>query len=258
MPEGVTRPLVRGRSRSSRRRRVWIIPHLRISITSRALADTAARARAVRQLRRTGSPRRPPPLARRMGSSWGAAGSARPAAEEPLSKLAQDALQVSHRDALVDEEALDLVKHRRVRRVVVAPVRRPRRDERHRRGVAGHRANLDVSSCAWAAAQSARRLAPHPEAVLHVRGRVIRREAELREVVFLDLDLRAVVHGEPEADEQRRRSRPGRSRWGARARAAPVRAPAASGRTAPPSGPRPACCARSARGTRRTRLPLPA
>ena len=54
--------------------------------------------------------------------------------------------------------------------------------------------------CVRRARQRARLLAGdvHPEAVLHVRRRVIRREAELREVVLLELDLRPVVHGEAE------------------------------------------------------------
>ena len=49
-----------------------------------------------------------------------------PGAEEALGELGEHALQVGHRDVLVDEEALDLVEHRRVRRVVVAAVRRAR------------------------------------------------------------------------------------------------------------------------------------
>ena len=41
----------------------------------------------------------------------------------------------------------------------------------------------------------------HPEGVLHVGRRVVRREAELGEVVLLELDLGSVVHGEAEAHE---------------------------------------------------------
>ena len=40
-----------------------------------------------------------------------------------------------------------------------------------------------------------------PEGVLHVGRRVVRREAELAEVVLLELDLGPVVHGEAEAHE---------------------------------------------------------
>src|SRR5690606_37474375 len=45
--------------------------------------------------------------------------------------------------------------------------------------------------------------ARRPEAVLHVRRRVIRREAEQREVVLLVLDLRSVEDREAELTEDR-------------------------------------------------------
>ena len=54
-----------------------------------------------------------------------------------------------------------------------------------------HLADLDVARVR--AEQDAR---ADPEAVLHVRRRVIGREAELREVVLLELDLGAVGDGE--------------------------------------------------------------
>ena len=46
-----------------------------------------------------------------------------------------------------------------------------------------------------------RSAAGRPEAVLHVGRRMVRREAELAEVVLLELDLGSVVHGEAEAHE---------------------------------------------------------
>jgi hypothetical protein len=105
---------------------------------------------------------------------------------------------VGHRHVLVDEEALDLVKHRRVGRVVVAAVDGAGRDERHRAaGARRHRADLHV---ARVRAQE-RAAGGRPEAVLHVGRGVVRREAELGEVVLLELDLRPVVDGEAEAHE---------------------------------------------------------
>src|SRR5690606_28700090 len=52
---------------------------------------------------------------------------------DALGELGEDALEMREGDVAVDEERLDLVEHRRVRRVVVAAVHGPRRDERHRR-----------------------------------------------------------------------------------------------------------------------------
>ncbi len=115
---------------------------------------------------------------------------------EPLRELRQDALEVRHGDVLVDEEGLDLVKHRRVRHVVVAAIHAARRDEGHGRLVRGHGANLHV-----AGVRSQKVPGGGPEAVLHVRGRVIGRKAELREVVLLQLHVRTVMHGEAEAAE---------------------------------------------------------
>ncbi len=45
-------------------------------------------------------------------------------------------------NALVDHQPLDLVKHRRVRRVAVGTIDAPRRDDPERRAVLNHRANL--------------------------------------------------------------------------------------------------------------------
>ena len=94
---------------------------------------------------------------------------------------------------LVDQEALDLVEHRRVRDVVVAPVDGAAADDRHRRPVRAHLAHLDVAGVRAQAAPARPRRAfhLHPEAVLHVGRRVIGRERELGEVVALELDLGA-------------------------------------------------------------------
>lgn len=112
---------------------------------------------------------------------------------------------MGHRHVLVDQEALDLVKHRRMGRIVVAAIDRAGRDERHGRRMGRHRANLNVARVrpqqrsTGGPVLDARNV--HPEAVLHVGGGVVRRESELREVVLLELDLRSIVDGEPETHQ---------------------------------------------------------
>src|SRR4051812_41541560 len=50
---------------------------------------------------------------------------------EALGELREHALEMRERDVAVDEERLDLVEHRRVRRVVVAAIDGARSDEGH-------------------------------------------------------------------------------------------------------------------------------
>ncbi len=108
-------------------------------------------------------------------------------------KLAQHALQFGEADPLVDQKPSISVEHRRVRHVVVATKHAAAADDRHRRGVVAHLAYLHVAgvcaqehACVGLAAVDL-----HPEAVLHVRGRVVRRKRELGEVVALEFDLGA-------------------------------------------------------------------
>ena len=51
--------------------------------------------------------------------------------------------RVSEADALIDDQPLDLVEHRRVRRVVVFAIHLARRDDAHRRLLRQHGADLD-------------------------------------------------------------------------------------------------------------------
>jgi hypothetical protein len=82
--------------------------------------------------------------------------------------------------------------------VVVAAIDGPRADDRERRLMGAHLADLHVAGVR--AQEHAR---PGPEAVLHVGCRVIGREGELREVVLLELDLGAADHQETEVPEDR-------------------------------------------------------
>ena len=65
-------------------------------------------------------------------------------AEELAREVLQRALQVAEREAAVDGEALDLLEHRRVRRVQrIAAVDAARADHVHGRRLRLHRAHLD-------------------------------------------------------------------------------------------------------------------
>lgn len=82
--------------------------------------------------------------------------------------------------------------------VVVAAIDSPRADDRERRLMRAHLADLHVAGVR--AQEHAR---PGPEAVLHVGRRVIGREGELREVVLLELDLGPADDQEAEVPEDR-------------------------------------------------------
>ena len=77
-------------------------------------------------------------------------------AEERLGHRGQRALEVGERDAAADDQAFDLVEHRRVRQVeVVAAIDRADRDQPHRRIVLLHVPDLHRARCACAAASAA-------------------------------------------------------------------------------------------------------
>ena len=65
------------------------------------------------------------------------------ALEEVAQELGEHALQVGERHVVVDPQPLDLVEHRRVRRVAVDAVHAARRDDLDRRRVRFHVADLD-------------------------------------------------------------------------------------------------------------------
>ena len=77
----------------------------------------------------------------------------RAGAEQRFGHRAQRALEIRERDALADDQAFDLVEHRRVREIeIVAAVDRADRDQPHRRSVAAPCAGSASRWCACAAA----------------------------------------------------------------------------------------------------------
>ena len=74
------------------------------------------------------------------------------ALEERLHEAVQRRLQVGEADVLIDLQALDLMKHRRVRHVGVAAVDAPGRDQRQRRPCCAAARGSAPARCACAAA----------------------------------------------------------------------------------------------------------
>ena len=96
----------------------------------------------------------------------------------------QHGLHVREGDALVDHEAFDLVKHRRVRDVVIVAIHAPRRDHRERRLAREHRADLHRRGV------RAQQLAVGKiERVVHRPRRMIGGDVERFEVVEVVFDL---------------------------------------------------------------------
>src|SRR5260221_2809458 len=124
----------------------------------------------------------------------------KPTTVEPLGESSQHTLQLRKADALIDEESIDLMEHRRVRAVVVAtPVDRASAHDGHRGPSRGHLAHLDRGRVGPKKRPCG--VAPFhgdPEAVLHVHRGVIGRETELRAVVRLELHLRTPCPHEAE------------------------------------------------------------
>src|SRR3954454_12415784 len=117
-------------------------------------------------------------------------------AEDRLRERLQRAREVGQRDVLVDREALDLVELRRVRAVVVAPVRASGDDDVQRRRVQLHDARLHRRGV-----RAQDDVVGHVEGVGLLAGRVLRRVVERVEVVVDQLGLRPLHDAEAEAHE---------------------------------------------------------
>ena len=132
------------------------------------------------------------------------------AAEELPREVRDGALEVGQGDALVHDQALDLVEHRRVRRVRVAPVHLAEAEHVDGRLLLLHDAHLDgrgVGAQQDAAVGVHDRLGHRlallddPERVVGGARGVARRRVERREVVVVELDLGAFGDAVAEADE---------------------------------------------------------
>jgi len=119
----------------------------------------------------------------------GAEGGARP--------LEQHSLQVAQGDVLVDGQALDLVEHRRVRRVVVAPVGLAGEDVVQRRLLQLHLADLHRRGV-----RAQQHVLGDVEGVLQHPRRVVGQVVERVEVVVVPFGLGPVLDVEADAHEE--------------------------------------------------------
>ena len=121
-------------------------------------------------------------------------------AEHRRGEVVEGALEVGHRDALVDDEALDLVEHRAVRGVVLVGAEDAAgRDDVDGRLPGEHRACLHGAGLGAQHEVVLGRLGP--EGVLHRARRVVGAEVERVEVEPLGLDERTFRHLPAHRDE---------------------------------------------------------
>ena len=123
--------------------------------------------------------------------------------EEGLAELLQNPFQVAEMRAAVDDQALDLVEHRRVRLVAVAAIGAARDDDADRRLLAQHGAHLHRRGVRAQQQPRAVRLRIEEERVVHVARRMILGEIELGEVVVVGLDVGTFGDGKAHVGEDR-------------------------------------------------------
>ena len=132
--------------------------------------------------------------------------------EEGFAELFQAPLHVAEVRGLVDDEAFDLVEHRRVRGVAVHAVDAARRDDADRRLLAHHGADLHRARCACAAPAALRPCASalgrlQIERVVHLPRGMLGRDVELGEVQIVGLDIRTFGDRRNPCRRRSRRSR---------------------------------------------------
>ena len=115
----------------------------------------------------------------------------------------QAALEVAHVGAPVDQQALDLVEHRRVGGVAVAAVGAAGRDDPERRLARLHGADLHRAGVRAQQQWPAVALGLEVEGVEHLPGGVLGRDVERLEIVPVVLDVRAFGDREAHVGEDR-------------------------------------------------------
>ena len=120
-------------------------------------------------------------------------------AVELLHKRVERSLEIAHRDALVDDKALDLVKHRGVGRVdLVLAVHAARRQDADRRAGALHHAHLHRGGLT---AEMDFLISGDIERVRPLADSVVFGDVQAVKIVIGKLDLRTVHNGKAHTDE---------------------------------------------------------
>ena len=104
----------------------------------------------------------------------------------------------------VDDEALDLMKHRRMRLVGIATVGAPRANDPDRRLLRQHRAHLHRARMRAQHFARAIRAGIEKESVVHVARRMVRRKIQFREIIIVGLDVRPFGDGKSHVGENDR------------------------------------------------------
>ncbi len=118
-----------------------------------------------------------------------------------LQNSSQDPLEVAQMGALVDDEALDLVEHRRVRLVAVAAIGAAGADDADRRLLAEHGADLHRARMGAQHLALAIGVGVEEEGVVHLARRMARREVQRGEIVEVGLDIRPLGDREAHVGE---------------------------------------------------------
>ena len=121
--------------------------------------------------------------------------------EERLAELLQRPLQVAEVGRLVDDQSLDLVEHRRVRRITVDAIDAARRDDADRRLLRQHRADLHGARVRAQQHALVGSSGLQIERVVILPGGMLGRDIELGEIEVVGLDVRPLGHREAHVGE---------------------------------------------------------
>src|SRR5262249_5210324 len=121
--------------------------------------------------------------------------------EKRLAELRKNPLQMAEMGAFVDDQTLNLMKHRRVRLVAVAPVGAAGANHPERRLLPQHGAYLHWGCMGAQKPPRAVGLLTEKKGVVHLPCRVAIGEIEFGEVIVVGLDVRPLGDGEPHVGE---------------------------------------------------------
>ena len=123
--------------------------------------------------------------------------------EESLHEIHEAAFQVAHMNALLDDEAFDLVEHRRVSRVPVIAEHPARHEDADRRLLAHHGAHLHRTRMGTEHFRQRVVSLLQKEGVMCLARRMAFRKVQCGEVVPVILDVRTFGHAEAHVAEDR-------------------------------------------------------
>src|SRR3984957_889956 len=121
--------------------------------------------------------------------------------EEGLAEFLEHPFQIGEGRALVDHQALNLVEHRRMRLVGVAPIGASGADDADRRLLAQHRTHLHGARMRAQNLSLALLIGLEEKRVVHLARRMAGRKVELGEIEVVAFDVRPLGDGESHLGE---------------------------------------------------------